>query len=296
MPGDTSIEWTDRSWNPTVGCTRVSPGCDNCYAFKLHDQRHAAWKAGRMPNAPAQYHKPFSEVQLLPDRLTVPLRWREPKKIFVDSMADLFHPAVPDDFIVRVWAVMAMAPQHTFQILTKRPQRMQRFVSERLTVQGIMNACWSVGLSPGDPIPPAELKRRLIVPRLPLPNVWLGTSVESQEAAFRIDYLVQSPAAVRFLSVEPMLGPLDLSAWFWEEAGPEWAGMNPSPNLGWIICGGESGPRYRPLNVAWARDLRDQCIAAQAPFFFKQHGGRTPKAGGRILDGRTWDEMPAVAS
>lgn len=257
--GDNSpIEWTDATWNPTVGCKRVSAGCDHCYAFQLHDQRHIAWKRGRFPDAPAQYHKPFSQVQLMPDRLDLPRRWRKPRMVFVNSMSDLFHVDVPDEFVDAVWRTMAQTPQHTYQILTKRPERMRAWVRERTGWRG------------GNV----------------LPNVWLGTSVEHQAAADeRIPLLMDVPAAVRFLSCEPLLGPVDLRPYLMVD------GMR---MLDWVIVGGESGPHYRAMNLDWARSLRDQCNAAGVPFFYKQAGGRTPKAGGRELDGRTWDEMPAA--
>lgn len=266
MGDHSGIQWTDATWNPTIGCTRVSAGCDHCYAYTLHDQRHAAHLAGRFPSAPAQYHRPFSEVQLIPARLSLPLRWKAPRRIFVDSMADLFHKDVPTEFIDQVFHVMAVAERHTFQVLTKRPQRLYRYLAD-----------------------PATQSRINQVAPWPLPNVWVGTSVENQEASYRIDWLVKTPAAVRFLSCEPLLGPLDLSKWV-----SDWAGANSSPDIGWVIVGGESGADFRPLDLDWARSLRDQCVAADVPFFFKQIGGRTAKAGGRELDGRTWDEMPQV--
>lgn len=292
--GDKSgIQWTDATWNPTTGCTRVSAGCDHCYAFTLHDQRHEAWKAGRFPDAPTQYHRPFSEVQLIPDRLALPLRWTKPRRIFVDSMADLFHADVPEDFIAQVFAVMGLATQHTFQILTKRPQRMARLMSSHEFVQKVN---WA-----GEDIEGA--KRALLTwPKWPLPNVWLGTSVEAQAAAYRIEFLAKTPAAVRFLSCEPLIGPLNLGRWLPGtcpncDVPHVYYCEDPRPfPINWVIAGGESGPEFRPVDLDWVRGLRDQCVASQVPFFYKQQGGRTPKAGGRELDGRTWDEMPAVAS
>lgn len=302
--GDKSgIQWTDATWNPSTGCTRVSAGCDHCYAYTLHDQRHEAWKAGRFPDAPPQYHRPFSEVQLIPERLALPLRWTKPRRIFVDSMSDLFHADVPDDFIDSVFAVMSMAPQHTFQILTKRPQRMRRYFKHLVTRSLLIEAArteLTTGL-------PRQHVGNVQPPQLPLPNVWLGTSVEDQEAAHRIVPLLKTPAAVRFLSCEPLIGPLDLSAVRmspFTRANPLTGRLTAmsgrdegqGARIDWVIVGGESGPGYRPLDLAWARDLRDQCVQAGVPYFFKQIGGRTAKAGGRELDGRTWDEMPAVAS
>lgn len=300
MGDHSGIQWTDATWNPTTGCTRVSDGCTNCYAFTLHDQRHAAYVAGRFPDAPAQYHRPFAEVQLIPERLSLPLRWTKPRRIFVDSMSDLFHADVPTEFIAKVFAVMAASPRHTFQVLTKRPQRMQRLLTSDSFVEEIDEQEGEIAgslqwchLNLPDPMP------------WPLPNVWLGTSVENQEAAYRIDWLVKTPAAVRFLSCEPLIGPLDLSPALTLRTGPLVEPISAygggavrvgDPLLHWVIVGGESGPDYRPLDLDWARVLRDQCVAAGVPYFFKQVGGRTAKAGGRELDGRTWDEMPAVAS
>jgi protein gp37 len=230
----TGIEWTDATWNPVTGCTKVSPGCKNCYAERLALRLHA------MDNP--RYREGFA-VTLHHDLMTLPLRWRRPRRIFVNSMSDLFHEAVPDHFIVELFEVMARAEWHVFQVLTKR--------SERL---------------------------RTIAPRLIwAPNIWQGVSVESARFTARIDDLRAVPAAVRFLSIEPLLGAIpDLRL----------------DGIDWVIVGGESGPGRRPMAVAWARDVRDQCLSAGVPFFFKQWGGRTPKAAGRILDRRTWDEMP----
>lgn len=286
MPGESSIEWCTHTWNPCVGCTRVSAGCDNCYAFALHDQRHAAWKAGRFPEAPGQYHKPFSEVQLLPERLTVPIRWTKPRRIFVNSMSDLFHAEVPAAFIAAVFAAMAASPQHVFQILTKRPQRMSRLLSDPDFPGVIERAAEDVAGSAGwchlnlpDPLP------------WPLPNVWLGTSVESQEVAWRIDWLVKTPAAVRFLSCEPLLGPLDLGKWLWDPIpeGGDWDSSccpddPPRRDLHWVIVGGESGPDHRHMDSGWVRSLRDQCVEAGVPFFVKQDSGPYPGRQGRIPD------------
>lgn len=237
MSGTSSIQWTDATWNPVVGCARVSAGCDHCYAFQLHDQRHVAWKRGRWPSAPAQYHQPFSRVQLMFGRLEDPLRWRTPRRVFVNSMSDLFHPGVPDEFIEQVFDVMELAHWHTFQVLTKRPERMRAFLTDYY----------------------AHCLRE----KYPKPwrNVWLGVSVEDQAAAdARIPLLLQTPAAVRFISAEPLLGPVTL-----DDAAL--AGL-----LDWVIVGGESGPHARPMELGWARSLRDQCAAAAAAFFMKQLG------------------------
>ena len=248
MTGMSAIEWTDLSWNPVTGCTRVTSGCEHCYAFALHDMRHEVYQrlGGRYPNGrpmPMQYARPFSEVQLLPERLEQPLRMKEPKRFFVNSMSDLFHSAVPDRYILQVFEVMQAAHWHTFQVLTKRAGRLRRF-GQRVS--------W-----------PA--------------NVWMGVSIEEDRLTARADALRQIAPAVRFLSCEPLLGPL------------------PSLDLGgidWVITGGESGPGARPCHPDWVRDLRDRSLAAGVAFFHKQWGGRTPKAGGRVLDGRTWDDYP----
>lgn len=247
MSDRTGIEWTQATWNPTTGCDRVSEGCDHCYALVLARRLKAAGNPRYQRDGAPPRSGPGFGLTLHEDKLEEPLRWRQPRLVFVDSMSDLFHPRIPADFIARAFDVMAQASEHTFQVLTKRPARM------------------------------ASVLRR-VRPR-PLPNVWLGTSVENQRwAKVRIPKLLATPAAVRFLSCEPLLGPLDLREWL--------------PWLDWVIVGGESGPGHRPMDVNWAVTLRDQCVRASVPFFFKQVGGRTPKAGGRLLDGRTWDEFP----
>ena len=235
MAEHSSIEWTEATWNPVTGCTKVSPGCDNCYAERLAARLQA------MGNP--RYRNGF-EVTLHEDQLTLPLRWRQPRLVFVNSMSDLFHPKVPTDFIQQVFTVMAEVERHTFQVLTKRPKRV------------------------------AALADVLPWPK----NVWIGTSIESQDYVGRADDLRRADeAAVRFLSLEPLLGPLELDL----------------VNIGWVIAGGESGPSARAPRPEWVRSIRDQCIAAGVPFFFKQWGGRTPKAGGRMLDGEIWGEMPS---
>lgn len=247
MSGKSPIQWTETTWNPVVGCKRVSAGCDHCYAFQLHDQRHIAWKRGRWDSAPAQYHKPFSTVQLLPERLSDPLHWRKPRRVFVNSMSDLFHDDVPDEFILQVFSVMAATQQHTYQILTKRPQRMREW-------------CWQHqgwvprGLRPG-------WDGSFL---MPLRNVWLGVSVENQAAADeRIPLLIQTPAAVKFLSCEPLLGDIDLRL-------PPYG--YPDPGVDWVIIGGESGPHARRMEWSWVGSLMKQCKAADVPLFMKQFG------------------------
>ena len=233
--GDKSaIEWTDATWNPVTGCTKVSPGCKHCYAERLA----ARLKAMGNP----RYRNGFN-VTLHPDQIHLPLRWTQPRMIFVNSMSDLFHEAIPEDFIRRVFDVMTHAHWHVFQILTKRAKRL------------------------------ADLSHSISWPA----NVWQGVSVENARYTWRINHLRQVPCALRFLSVEPLLGPVP---------------RLPLEGIGWVIVGGESGPGNRPVEPAWVRQIRDQCLAANVPFFFKQWGGRTPKSGGRMLDGCLWDQIP----
>lgn len=244
----TKIQWTasddggpGETWNPTVGCTRVSSGCNHCYAFELHDKRHIAWKRGRYETAPAQYHQPFSRVQLLPERLRDPYHWKRPRRVFVDSMADLFHPDVPSSFILDVWLTMADNPRHTFQVLTKRPERMAAWCRETFAAAPSLTS---------------------------LPNVWLGTSVEDQTAADeRIPHLLDTPAAIRFLSCEPLLAPVDLDEWLWDEPDRDC-----SAGLNWVIIGGESGKHARGMSLVWAGELVAQCRAAGVAVFVKQLG------------------------
>jgi protein gp37 len=260
------IEWTETTWNPTTGCDQISPGCDHCYALTLAKRLKAMGSAKYQTDGNPITSGPGFGVAVHHDSLTEPYGWRRPRLVFVNSMSDLFHARIPKPFIGSVWDVMASTPRHTYQVLTKRPDR----AASLLKAWELDDRTWrrDDGLWCG---PPASW---------PLPNVWLGTSIESAEYARRGDDLRAAPAAVRFLSLEPLLGPL------------------PALNLGgigWVIVGGESGPHARPLDLGWVRDIRDQCLADGVPFFFKQVGGRTPKANGRLLDGRTWDDMPARA-
>lgn len=268
---NTRIEWTDATWNPTTGCSKVSAGCVNCYAEAVSHRWGHTTKPWTHPHA-------AENVVLHPERLDQPLRWRRPRRIFVDSMSDLFHEHVPDEYIDQVFGVMARAPQHTFQLLTKRPDRMRRYIDRGPHLVDVRNPIDAFAFTPDE---------------WPLPNVWLGTSVEDQRVAHRIGDLVFTPAAVRFLSCEPLIGSLDLSPWMatYDDHGEFVSSRSP---LDWVIVGGESGPNHRPLDLGWVRTLRDQCTAARVSFFFKQVGGRTPKAGGRELDGRTWDEFPSA--
>jgi protein gp37 len=309
MSADSKIEWTDATWNVVIGCDKVSPGCDHCYAIRTAHRM----QANPNPKIAAAYAGTEADgewtgkVNLIHDRLDLPLRWTKPKKIFVNAQSDLFHADVPDDFIARVWAVMALAPQHTFQILTKRPARMRALLnSERfdeLFAEALYTTEHPRGEEQAEPIGSAPG---------PLPNVWLGVSVEDQKRAdLRVPALLMTPAAVRFLSMEPLLGPVDLTRIAYTDGGgthldvangrhgiPDlW--QAPAQHIDWVIVGGESGPGARPMHPTWVDRLRDQCVAAGVAFHFKQWGSHdehgTPthkKAAGRELDGRTWDEFP----
>lgn len=271
---DTTIEWTDRVWNPTTGCDKVSPGCDNCYALTMAKRLKGMGSAKYQLDGDPRTSGPGFGLQVHPDVLDQPLRWRKPARVFVNSMSDLFHPRVPDDFIAQVFAVMAVSSRHTHQVLTKRPKRMRALMNQWSDNDVPLRAAIArVGLGGWSP------SRHI----LPLPNVWLGTSVEDQQRADeRIPALLHTPAAVRFLSCEPLLGRVDTYPWL------------RTGGIHWVIAGGESGPGHRPMDVDWARNLRDECVQADVAFFFKQHGGARPKANGRELDGRSWDEMPAA--
>jgi len=238
MASSTAIEWTNATWNPVTGCTKVSAGCDHCYAQRFSERFRGV--AGH----------PFSmgfDLTLRPERLEQPLRWRRPRMIFVNSMSDLFHKFVPFEFVDRVFEVMETASWHTFQVLTKRSSRMRDYVRRRYGETGA-------------PV-----------------HVWLGVSVENGAKLSRVRHLSQTPAEVRFLSIEPLLGPV---------------GSLPLDGIGWVIVGGESGPNARAMELQWARQIRDQCVARSVPFFFKQWGGPRPKSGGRVLDGREWSQWP----
>lgn len=236
MAHQSTIEWTDATWNPVTGCDQVSPGCDHCYALAF---------AERFRGVPNHHFQQGFDLKLWPERMELPLHWKKPRRIFVNSMSDLFHPSVPDDFIRATFETMLRADWHIYQILTKRPQRLARLGA---------TLSWE-------------------------PHIWAGVSIETNEFAWRADFLRKVPAAVRFISAEPLLGPVD------------------SINLNgvhWVITGGESGHQFRPCELDWVRAVRDQCREHEIAFFHKQWGGRTPKAGGRVLDGRTWDEMPRI--
>jgi protein gp37 len=248
MAARSEIEWTDASWNPVTGCSKVSPGCRHCYAQTFSE---------RFRGVPGHPFEQGFDLRLWPERLQLPLRWRAPRRIFVNSMGDLFHERVPDGFADDVFATMRSARWHQFQVLTKRPERMARYVLNRCRVWG-----------------------RLEVSH---PNVWLGTSVETQRYVARAGFVATLPAAVRFVSCEPLLGPLDLR----DLLGPH--------AINWVIVGGESGPRARPMAAEWVRDIREQCRRAGVPFFFKQWGGVHKKRAGRLLDRRTWDGLPGAS-
>jgi protein gp37 len=297
MSDHSSIEWTDATWSPTLGCLKVSAGCEHCYAIRnAYRQEHFFKRPDyqgltrKLPDGSLNW---TGTVRMLPERLRLPLSWTKPRRIFVDSMSDLFHDQVPDDFIDQVFATMAWSARHTYQILTKRPERMLRYLTtpDRLTL--IENArCDTCVRSGGLCGYPGDDCGLLADTVLALPNVWLGVSVENQATADeRIPLLLQTPAAVRFLSCEPLLGPVDL-AHVIDPHWPDALNVNAFRGIDWVIAGGESGPDFRPMDLDWARSLRDQCQAAGVAFHFKQHGGRTHGAGGRLLDGRTWDEYP----
>jgi len=301
----TGIEWTEATWNPTTGCDRVSPGCDHCYALTLAGRLKAMGASAYQEDGDPRTSGPGFKLTVHPDRLDVPLRWTRPRFIFVNSMSDLFHKDVPDEFIAKVFAVMALAPRHTFQVLTKRHGRMRSLLSSGRFADLVVAALSTVVDETSGRLPAkdfdaayAHVTDRVHVdePMPPLPNVWLGVSVEDQKRAdLRIPALLATPAAVRFLSCEPILGPVSF----------RWAKWAPLINAGhldglrgidWVIVGGESGPGHRPIDPEWVRSLRDQCSDAGVAFLFKQWGGATPKAGGRELDGVTHDGYPGAVS
>lgn len=285
MSDKTGIEWTDATWNPVTGCSKVSQGCKHCYAER-------EWP--RMTRlVPAYAGREFTDVRTHADRLDQPLRWKKPRMIFVNSMSDLFHPDVPLEFIDKVFAVMALAPQHTFQVLTKRPDRMKEILY-RIGV--LVEAAKHGDFCIADAFP--NIATSLAHPqgekRWPLPNVWLGVSVEDQAAADeRVPLLLETPAAVRWISAEPLLGPVELDNIEFEPGNfinaldlEEWNGLEDSPEvqeslgkgalIDWVVVGGESGPKARPMHPDWARILRDQCATAGVPFLFKQWGEWAP--------------------
>ena len=242
MAGKSAIEWTDATWNPVTGCTRITRGCDNCYAARFAER----WRG--VPGHP--YEQGF-DLREWPERLDQPARWKKPRMIFVNSMSDLFHKKVRREFIDEVFDRMEAADRHIFQVLTKRSSLMRSYLMRRY---------------PGGAAPV---------------HIWCGVSVEDSTATARIRHLQAAPAKVRFLSIEPLIGPV---------------GEIDLTGISWVIVGGESGPNARPMQVEWARDIRDRCARANVPFFFKQWGGKTPKAGGRLLDDKEWNELPRSAA
>lgn len=238
MADKTQIEWTDATWNPTTGCTKVSKGCDRCYAERFSE---------RFRGTIGHPYEQGFDLTLRPTRLSLPFGWKRPRQIFVNSMSDLFHKDIPTGFIESVFHTMEQADWHIYQILTKRSSLLRDFINSRYA-------------------------------EVPTPNhIWLGVSVEDCAAISRIEHLKESNASVRFLSLEPLLGPL---------------GRLNLSGIHWVIVGGESGPGFRKMNIEWVRDIRDQCITLQIPFFFKQWGGIRPKSGGNLIDGRVWQEYP----
>ena len=243
MADRTQIEWTDATWNPTTGCDRTSPGFDHCYALTLAARWKSMGVAKYQRDGSPRTSGPGFGLTLHPEALKIPFAWHSPRRVFVNSMSDLFHDEVPLDFIRETFRVMEETPNHTYQILTKRSRRLVR-VADQLE--------WP-------------------------PNVWMGVSMEDDRYTFRARHLLDVPAAVRFVSAEPLLGPLRSLH---------------LDGIDWIIAGGESGVEHRPMLAEWVTDLRDRCVDQGVAFFFKQWGGRTPKAGGRQLEGRTWDQYP----
>lgn len=242
MANNTTIEWTDTTWNPVTGCTKISAGCDNCYAERFSE---------RFRGTPGHAFESGFDLMLRPERVDQPFHWRKPRMVFVNSMSDLFHKDIPDAYISRVCDTMEQAKWHTFQVLTKRSSLMRNFLKSR----------YGEGSGPT--------------------HIWFGVSVEDGGKLSRIRHLQESPAGVRFLSIEPLvgrIGKLDLTG------------------IDWVIVGGESGPRARPMNADWVREIRDQCVDNSVAFFFKQWGGFRPKSGGRDLDSVQWSQFPIVRS
>lgn len=242
MADGSAIEWTDATWNPVTGCTKITRGCDNCYAARFSE---------RFRGVSGHPFENGFDLTLRPERIGQPLSWRRSRMIFVNSMSDLFHKDVPRSFIDQVFDTMEAADWHVFQVLTKRSSLMRNYLKRRYSK------------------------------RAPPGHIWFGVSVEDKAARSRVEHLRQAPATVRFLSVEPLIGPV---------------GPVVLDGIHWVIAGGESGPGARPMNIEWARDIRDQCEQQGVAFFFKQWGGIRPKSGGRELDGREWNEMPVRAA
>lgn len=253
MGDRTGIQWTDATWNPVTGCSKMSTGCEHCYAAKLARTRLRHRYTERLPAADTRENRadPFA-VRLWPERLAQPSGWRARRRVFVNSMSDMFHRDIPDAYVVRIFKVMLSVDRHVYQVLTKLPARATRFWKKYAALLG------------AEEVPP---------------HIWMGVSVENAREDYRIRQLKLLPASVRFVSCEPVLGPITLDL----------------DGIHWVIVGGESGAGHRPMQLPWARAIREQCLASEVPFFFKQIGGRTPKSGGRLLDGREWNEMPLWA-
>jgi len=238
MADKSSIEWTDATWNPVSGCTKITAGCDNCYAARFSE---------RFRGVPGHPFENGFDLTLKPHRLSQPLTWKRPRMIFVNSMSDLFHKEIPKDYIAYVFETMEAADWHIYQVLTKRSSLLQKFINDRY--------------------------KDRVAPK----HMWFGVSVENEKSSARIRHLQKANASVRFLSVEPLIGPVgDLAL----------------DGISWVIVGGESGPGARPMDRQWVIDIRNQCVHAKVAFFFKQWGGRTPKAGGRLLEGKEWNQFP----
>lgn len=280
MGDKTKIEWSDATWNPVTGCTEVSPGCDNCYA-KVFAER---WRG-----TPGHYFEDGFDVVLRPDKLELPLRWKKPRKVFVNSMSDLFHDDVPDDYIAQVFAVMALARDHTFQLLTKRHGRMRSLLNDWEFVREVGTHIVAREVHHGYDFDfPADG-----TDWWPLRNVWLGVSVENQQwADIRVPALLATPAAVRFLSMEPLLGRVTFRWAKWAPMRDAWH-LDGLKGIDWVIAGGESGHGARPMQVEWIRTLRDECAEARVPFFMKQAGvllAREWGVGGKGDDPSVWPE------
>lgn len=278
MADSSAIEWTGSTWNPTTGCDRVSPGCDHCYALTLARRLQAMGSARYQRDGDAATSGPGFGLTMHLDVVDQPLRWSKPRLIFVNSMSDLLHDQVTDEFIAQVFAVMALTPRHTYQVLTKRHGRLRSLLNDTRFRARVREACLEfldAGTMRGHSVEGWEA--------WPCPNVWIGVSAETQKwADIRVPALLSTPAAVRFVSAEPLLGPIDFAASTANRGG-----------LDWVITGGESGAHARPCDPEWVREIRDWCATSGTAFFHKQWGGRTPKAGGRELDGRIHSAMPA---
>jgi protein gp37 len=287
MSTSSSIEWTQTTWNPVTGCDRVSPGCDHCYALTLSARLKAMGQPKYQRDGDPRTSGPGFGVTCHRDVLDQPLSWRKPQTIFVNSMSDLFHPRVPDEFVAAVFAVMALADRHRYQVLTKRPKRL-RALLRRPGFRGLIADAVIERDAAAERL--AEAVREGDPSVWPLRPVWLGVSAEDAlRTRERLPLLAGTPAVVRFVSAEPLLEAIDDALATLHDDQSLLAHMD------WVIVGGESGPHARPMAKAWAAGVRDACLAQGVPFFFKQWGGRTPKAGGRVLDGRTWDQMPEPA-